>query len=192
MAFNVRSNPSTSDVECDGKPHPTVSWTGADQSAYQVRFADWDSGARFGAETELTIPRVYAAGVYPVTVRTQTSNGDWSSWTETLWVEITNVDPGLSTALTVTQSGASVICSWTAAAGAVGYILLRDGAPIWAGTDTWYRDDIAGAGAHTDTLRSLAETGYYTDAAPVTQALMDAARIFGRYPIDTDLLNADL
>ena len=26
----------------------------------------------------------------------------------------------------------------------------------------------------------------------VGQALMDAARIFGRYPIDVDLLNADL
>ena len=171
VRVNMRANPATSNVSCDGLPHPTVSWTGVDQTAYQVRFDTWDSGARFGAETELTIPRVYAAGVYPVTVRTQTSNGDWSDWSETLWVEITNVDPGLTAALTVTQSGASALCSWTAAAGAAGYILLRDGAAIWAGTDTWYRDDFAGAGAAVYTLRILAETGYYTDSAPVTAAL---------------------
>ena len=39
-------------------------------------------------------------------------------------------------------------------------------------------------------IRSI-ESKSYSNLA-LTQALMDAARIFGRYPIDTDLLNADL
>jgi len=170
VSFTVRSNPSTSDVACDGKPHPTVTWTGADQSAYQVRFADWDSGAIFGDETSLTIPHVYAAGVYPVTVRTQTSNGDWSEWSETLWAEITNTDRGLTTTLTCAQQGASMLCSWTAAA-ASGYILLRDGVPIWAGTETYHRDDYAVAGTAVYMVRALDADGDYTDSAPVTAQL---------------------
>ena len=38
----------------------------------------------------------------------------------------------------------------------------------------------------------MSRLDYKTIAGERPQALMDAARIFGRYPIDTDLLNADL
>ena len=41
------------------------------------------------------------------------------------------------------------------------------------------------------TLTSGCQTPMDTPAENL-QAMMDAARIFGRYPIDTDLLNADL
>lgn len=166
----MRANPATSDVSCDGNPHPTVSWTGADQTAYQVRFGDWDSGAVFGSASSMTIPRIFSAGVYPVTVRTQTSNGDWSSWSNTLWVEITNSDPGLTGTLTAAMSGGAALVSWTESPGAAGYVLLRDGEPIYAGTDTYFRDDAA-AGTVTWTLRCVSAAGYYSDADTVTWTL---------------------
>lgn len=166
----MRANPATSDVSCDGNPHPTVSWTGADQTAYQVRFGDWDSGTKYGSASSMTIPRIFAAGVYPVTVRTQTSNGDWSAWSNTLWVEITNSDPGLTSSLTVAMSGGAALVSWTESQGAAGYVLLRDGEPVYAGTALYYRDDAA-AGTVTWTLRCVSAAGYYSDADTLTYTL---------------------
>lgn len=166
----MRANPATSDVSCDANPHPTVTWTGADQTAYQVRFGDWDSGAVFGSASSMTIPRIFSADVYPVTVRTQTSNGDWSSWSDTIWAEITNSDPGLTGSLAVTMSGGAALVSWTESPGAAGYVLLRDGEPVYAGTALYYRDDAA-AGTVTWTLRCVSAAGYYSDADTLTYTL---------------------
>lgn len=166
----MRANPATSDVSCDGNPHPTVSWTGADQTAYQVHFGDWDSGTIFGGASSMTIPRIFAAGVYPVTVRTQTSNGDWSAWSDTIWAEIANNDPGLTSSLTAAMSGGAALVSWTESPGAAGYVLLRDGVPVYAGTALYYRDDAA-AGTVTWTLRCVSAAGYYSDADTLTYTM---------------------
>ena len=73
----VQTNPGSSGVTCDGKPRPTVSWSSSGQVAYQVRIGDRDSGAIFGTATSYQSPYFYADGIYPVTVRVQSSTGAW-------------------------------------------------------------------------------------------------------------------
>ena len=183
VRVKMRTSPATSDVTCDGRPVPTVEWTGADQTAYQVRFDTWDSGAIFGSEDELTVPRVYPDGVYPVTVRTQTSNGEWSEWSETVWAEISNTDPGLTVSLTAVQSGGTVLTAWPAVTGAAWYVLERDGVPVYAGTGLSFRDDLA-VGAPAYRLLAVTSGGYYTATDPVTVTL--ALRCDMLLPLDDD------
>lgn len=170
VRVKMRTSPATSDVSCDGKPVPTVSWTGADQTAYQVRFDTWDSGARFGTDTSLKVPRVYPDGVYAVTVRTQTSNGEWSEWSETVWAEITNTDPGLTVSLTAVKDAATVLTAWPAVTGAAWYVLERDGVQVYAGTGLSFRDELA-VGSPEYRLLAVTSGGYYTATDPVTVPL---------------------
>jgi hypothetical protein len=79
VRYTVKDNPTAGGVTCDGKPVPTVSWESTSQAAWQVRFGDYDSGARAGSETSFTIPKIYADGAYPVRVRTATAAGEWSA-----------------------------------------------------------------------------------------------------------------
>ena len=64
--FTCRVQAETSTATCDGKPQPTISWTSTSQVAYQVRFADYDSGAVYSAEKTHKVPHIYADGLYPL------------------------------------------------------------------------------------------------------------------------------
>lgn len=112
FTFVVRENPSSSSVTCDGKPIPTVSWVSSAQAAYQVRFGDYDSGARVGSETSFTVPRIFRDGAYPVRVRTASSAGDWTDWTETEYVTVENVEPSGEFDVSAAQEGTVPVLSW--------------------------------------------------------------------------------
>ena len=112
FTYVVRENPSSSSVTCDGKPIPTVSWISSAQAAYQVRFGDYDSGARVGSETSFTVPRIFRDGAYPVRVRTASSAGDWTDWTETEYVAVENVEPSGEFDVTAAQEGTVPVLSW--------------------------------------------------------------------------------
>lgn len=112
FTYVVRENPSASVVTCDGKPVPTVSWSSSGQAAYQVRFGDYDSGARVGSETSFTVPRIFRDGAYPVQVRTATSAGNWSAWTDTEYMEIQNVEPSGDFPTEAAQDGANALIRW--------------------------------------------------------------------------------
>ena len=112
FTYVVRENPSSSSVTCDGKPIPTVSWVSSAQAAYQVRFGDYDSGARVGSETSFTVPKIFRDGAYPVRVRTASSAGDWTDWTETEYVAIENVEPSGEFDVTAAQEGTVPVLSW--------------------------------------------------------------------------------
>lgn len=139
-SFVVRVQASTSFVTCNGKPHPTVSWNSSSQIAYQVRFADYDSGAVYGSETSHTIPYFYADGNYPVQVRTQATDGAWSDWTEREYVTIQNVAPLDSITLTMQRTRHAVVASWVSVGTFDAYILYRNGIPVFVGTETTYTD----------------------------------------------------
>ena len=130
--YNVRENPSAGRVSCDGTPIPIVYWTSENQSAYQVRFADYDSGIREGTDRELVVPQIFPDGAYPVQVRTGNASGKWSDWTEPYYATIANdtADPEalLKIRLTAEQVPEGILLKWDHLGGQ--YILwavYRDG-----------------------------------------------------------------
>ena len=178
--FVVRVQASTSSVTCDGKPLPTISWTSSAQVAYQVRFADYDSGARYGTATSFTVPYFYADGYYPVQVRTQASDGTWSAWTELEYVQITNTAPSNTVTLTAVPTRHAVVLNWTDSGTAETYIVYRNHIPVYIGTDTTYTD-IAANGECTYYVRAIQSKDYSQSgsvtvtAYPKTDCIYDFA-----------------
>nr|DAG50958.1 MAG TPA: Interferon alpha/beta receptor 1, Interferon I interferon signaling complex [Caudoviricetes sp.] len=183
--FVYRTNPTTSSVTCDGKPQPTVSWTSSEQKSYQVRFGDYDSGAVYSAAKSHTIPRFFADGNYPVQVRTQVASGEWSDWSETIYVAITNTAPEDVITLTAERDGDAVKLVWSCTYDStyIQYIVYRNGVPIHK-TDggkklAGYVDNMA-VGESAYFVRGITATkNYYqsatktVDATPVTDLLYD-------------------
>lgn len=158
---------STSAVTCDGKPLPTLSWASTAQIAYQVRFADYDSGAVYGAAASHTVPYVYADGLYPVQVRTQATTGEWSAWTEVQYVQIRNTVPAGAVTVSANKTRHSVTLSWTVSGTFAGYILYRGGVPVYAGKDKQFAD-ITANGKQTYFVRAVTAAGYYLQSAEIT------------------------
>lgn len=130
--FTARYNPTAASVTCDNLPQPTVSWTSSEQKSYQVRFDDYDSGAVYSSAKSHTVPRFFADGNYPVQVRTQVASGEWSDWSETIYVAITNTPPDDAITLTAERDGDAVKLVWYCMYNAtyVQYIVYRNGVPI--------------------------------------------------------------
>lgn len=179
--YTVRENPSASDVVCDGRPIPKVEWTSVSQAAYQVRFGDYDSGARSGTETSFIVPRIFRDGAYPVTVRTASSAGTWSDWTEVEYVTVRNVEPVGDFSAQAAQDGVNMRISWTAFAGAAHYAVFRDGEMI-AVTDPDADQviDRLGAGGSYEVLAVTADRYYKS-----------SGQIAGRLRLAADLISAD-
>lgn len=183
--FVYKPNPTTSTVTCDGKPQPTVSWTSSEQKSYQVRFGDYDSGAVYSAAKSHTIPRFFADGNYPAQVRTQVASGEWSDWSEVIYVAITNTPPDDAITLTAERDGDAVKLVWYCMYNAtyVQYIVYRNGIPIHR-TDggknmAGYVDNLA-VGECVYYVRGITSAkNYYqsesktVDATPATDLLYD-------------------
>lgn len=177
--FVVRVQASTSSVYCDGKPQPTLSWQSTAQVAYQVRFDEYDSGAVYGTEQSFTIPYFYTDGVYRVQIRTQASSGVWSPWTEPEYVTITNIAEYGEISLSVNPTRHAVAIEWNSERGFVGYILYRNGVPVYSGGERSFTD-IGANGTAEYCVRGIADTGYYAtsetvtvDATPKTDCMYD-------------------
>ncbi len=157
-SFIVRVQASTSSVSCDGKPHPTVSWSASSQIAYQVRFSDYDSGAVYGTAASHTIPYFYSDGAYPVQVRTQAADGTWSDWTELEYVTIRNTAPAGSLTLTAVKTRHAVALEWSGTEFGA-YILYRNGIPVYIGSGTAYTD-VGAYGESSYFVRGIYEPDY--------------------------------
>lgn len=162
----VQNNASTSGVDCDGAPMPTITWTAVEQAAYQVKFGDYDSGTVYSADGAHTIPRYFADGVYGIQVRTQTSSGVWSEWTTPLYVEIVN-EPGATIELTAFAHEYGVGLTWDGEYD--NYYVLRDGVPIATVEDNAYYDALAYR-EHTYAVLAPMSGGYYTKSNEVSQS----------------------
>lgn len=177
--FVARVQASTSSVYCDGKPQPTLSWQSTAQVAYQVRFDEYDSGAVYGTEQSFTIPYFYTDGVYRVQIRTQASSGVWSPWTEPEYVTISNIAEHGEISLSVNPTRHAVAIEWNSERGFVGYILYRNGVPVYSGGERSFTD-IGANGTAEYCVRGIADTGYYAisetvtvDATPKTDCIYD-------------------
>lgn len=93
VTYRVKTNPETSALTCDGKPMPTLTWTSSGQSAYQIRLGDYDTGVVTGDAQSYQIPTLYEDGAYPAQIRVASSDGTWSEWSDTTYVQIANVPP---------------------------------------------------------------------------------------------------
>lgn len=183
--FTARYNPTAAAVTCDNLPQPTVSWTSSEQKSYQVRFGDYDSGAVYSSANSHTVPRFFADGNYPVQVRTQVASGEWSDWSEVIYVAITNTPPDDAITLTAERDGDAVKLVWYCMYNAtyVQYIVYRNGVPIHK-TDggknmAGFVDNLA-VGESAYFVRGITTTkNYYQsetktiDATPVTDLLYD-------------------
>lgn len=183
--FTARYNPTAASVTCDNLPQPTVSWTSSEQKSYQVRFGDYDSGAVYSSAKSHTVPRFFADGNYPVQVRTQVASGEWSDWSETIYVAITNTPPDDAITLTAERDGDAVKLVWYCMYNAsyVQYIVYRNGMPIHK-TDggknmAGFVDNLA-VGKSAYFVRGITATkNYYqsetktVDATPATDLLYD-------------------
>ena len=182
FSYTVRENPSTSTVTADGRPIPAVSWTSTGQSAYQVRFGDFDSGARAGASTSFVVPQLFADGAYPVQVRTATNAGEWSDWTDTVWESVENVPPsGATVSLTGAVSNGCVELAFSldGTEDAVSFLVYRDGVLIAQTNECAYVDRF-GEGEYI--VRAvMTATRYYAQSSPVTV----------RLNLPSDLLSTD-
>lgn len=166
-AITASVQASTFSVTCDGKSLPTISWTSSAQIAYQIRFADYDSGARYGSETSFTVPYFYADGYYPVQVRTQASDGTWSAWTEMQYVQITNTVQANSITLTAGHTRHAVVLQWIDSGTSENYVVYRDHMPVYIGTDTSFTD-IAANGKCTYYVRAIQPSRNYSQSNTVT------------------------
>ena len=171
FVYNVRETPSTASVDCDGHPVPALEWSASSQAAYQVRFGDYDSGARVGSTPAFTVPRIFADGNYPVSVRSAVSSGDWSAWTETDYVTVENVEPEGDFSITAERQGENLVIAWSAFAAAVHYAVFRDGEMI-AVLDpdaTQYVDRYGAAGVYQ--VLAVTSDRYYKQSNSVSAAL---------------------
>lgn len=171
-------NAETSDVTCDGKPRPTVTWSANAQVASQVQFDDFDSGAVYGTATSYTVPRIFPDGLHSVRVRTQASTGAWSDWTDWNYVQITNVSPTGSVLLTAEKTRNAVSVKWESTESFAWYILYRNGEAVYGGAKSTFLD-VGGNGDCTYFVRALDGGNYVqsnsatVDARPECDVLYD-------------------
>ena len=175
VTYRVKTNPQTSVLTCDGKPMPTLTWTSSGQSAYQIRFGDYDTGVITGDAQSYQIPTLFEDGAYPAQIRIASSDGTWSEWSDTTYVQIANVPPSnyeavlsakivnnnvqLSNILYVPSGGSNSLFST--------YAFYRDGKICFWGTGGQKIDKYAN-GRTTYFLRLVKSDGYYLQTNTVT------------------------
>ncbi len=169
VEYTVKETPEAGNVSCDGKPNPTVSWKSSSQAAYQVRFGDYDSGVIAGNNASYTVPRIFGDGNYPVSIRTATADGEWSDWTEEIYVTITNIEPAGNVLLTAEQSEANIKLSWTTTVSAKNYAVYRDNELIAVTAGTTYIDRYSNG--RTEYFVRAVTNGYYKASETVVIVL---------------------
>lgn len=142
---NAPAVPPTN-VSCNTQGRPTVSWTIASQSAYQVQFLgngnriEYDSGAVYTAETSHFVNKYFDDTMaYTVRVRVYNALGEVSDWASVGYQqpEVENVD------FTVESNGAGAVITITPSDELVKYYLLRNGKLISEISNLTYTDKYA-------------------------------------------------
>jgi hypothetical protein len=91
----------------------------------------------------------------------------WSDWTELQYVQITNIAPTGSIAAETEVLRHSVKVSWTVYGTFAGYILYRNGMPVYVGTELSY-NDIGANGETIYQIRAIASNTYYVESEKIS------------------------
>lgn len=180
--YTVKATPEAGAVSCDGKPNPTVSWTSSTQAAFQVRFGEFDSGVVAGSETSYTIPKIFDDGNYAVSIRTATSAGEWSEWTEETYISIINNAPAGNITLKASQFDNNIQLNWESDISGAKYVIYRDEEMIGVTDSTAFIDRFS-AGTSEYKIRAVLN-GNYSESQSITFALQlrcDVISIDGGY-----------
>lgn len=180
--YTVKATPEAGAVSCDGKPNPTVSWTSSTQAAFQVRFGDFDSGVVAGSETSYTIPKIFDDGNYAVSIRTATSAGEWSEWTEETYISIINNAPAGTITLKASQFDNNIQLNWESDISGAKYVIYRDEEMIGVTDSTAFIDRFS-AGTSEYKIRAVLN-GNYSESQSITfdlQLRSDVISIDGGY-----------
>lgn len=108
--FAAIAPPPAPSVMATAEARPTVSWTAAEQQAYEIQLDSLDFGPFFGQDNSWRATTYLADGAHTARVRVQNAYGlwsDWGAWTFT-------VNNGTAQSITLSaQSGESPTLSWT-------------------------------------------------------------------------------
>lgn len=147
--FAAIAPPTAPSVMATAEARPTVSWTAAEQQAYEIQLDSLDFGPFFGQDNSWRATTYLTDGAHTARVRVQNAYGlwsDWGAWTFT-------VSNGTAQAITLSaQSGESPILSWTS--------------PQWqlSGLDMTIGKHLYTNGAITDGATRAATVGFYSIA----------------------------
>lgn len=164
---------------------PTVSWTAAEQQAYEIQLDGVGYGPYFGQDTSWLAPIYLADGSHTAKVRVQNAYGLWSEWGA--WTFTVSNAFSSEIALTA-QSGERPILTWTINSGSLvgsaivgrarvvngltfnAYLVYRDGILIASTTSRSYLDSNAAAGIHNYQVRGIYNNSGIYSLSNVAQA----------------------
>ncbi len=147
---------------------PMVSWSSADQIAYQLQIlqnskAIYDTGETAGTGKSHTVKLFLSNGDYIVKLRIKNASLFWSGWTEHNF-SVSVVPPvAPSIAAEPVANGARIVITGS---GSNKAYLLRDGIPIADITGLPEYFDYAALGAVQYVVRVVDDTGNYADSLP--------------------------
>lgn len=110
--FAAIAPPPAPSVMATAEARPTVSWTAAEQQAYEIQLDSLDFGPFFGQATTWRATTYLTDGAHTARVRVQNAYGLWSEWGAWTFT----VSNGTGQAITLSaQSGESPTLSWASA-----------------------------------------------------------------------------
>lgn len=158
-------------------PLPVVTWESTLQTAFRVKFGEFESGAIFGDATSYAVPMVFQDGTYPVQVSVQDKNGSWRAWTSPIYAVVRNRETDAVCETEIRIQCGRVLLDITGEGDAVWYAIYRDGKLIgqvnYSGmvqfSDPWIN------GYAVYEVLAVTSDGYYatTGEMPITLVLSD-------------------
>lgn len=162
VTFASIAPPLAPSVMATSESRPTVTWTAAEQQAYEIQIDSRSFGPFFGQESEWRATVYLQDGTHTAKVRVQNAYGLWSAWGT--WTFTVANESDVTVTLTA-ESGDSPALSWTATGTPTPdrWLVYRDGELIANVTAQSYQDTTAAAGSHEYQVRGIYDDdGTYT------------------------------
>lgn len=162
VTFASIAPPLAPSVMATAESRPTVTWTAAEQQAYEIQIDSRNFGPFFGQETGWRATVYLQDGSHNAKVRVQNAYGLWSAWGT--WTFTVANETDVTVTLTA-ESGDSPVLSWatTGTPAPDRWLVYRDGELIANTTAQSYQDTTAAAGSHEYQVRGIYDDdGTYT------------------------------
>lgn len=175
--FAAIAPPLAPSVIATNEARPTVSWTAAEQQAYEIQLDGQGFGPYFGQDTSWLARTYLADGTHTARVRVQNAYGLWSDWGA--WTFTVSNTPSATITLTA-ENGENPSLTWTATGtDPDSYLIYRDGTLIANTTDLTYQDNGASAGSHGYQVRGIYDGsgGYAISNSAQGEAIVSGAVI---------------